>query len=144
MTLDICVHQAYNGLMTVARSTFTVQSWDEQTYEERDPGKLTQAAVVQALAGDIEGRSDVRWIMAYTAADAAEFVGVHTVTGSVGGRTGSFVLRSTGTFDGATAAGALTVVAGSGAGALAGISGTGTFTAPMGDQASVTLDYELG
>ena len=53
--------------MTTANATFTVQGWDEQTFEERDPGKLTIASVQQAVTGDIEGSSDVRWIMAYTA-----------------------------------------------------------------------------
>ena len=130
--------------MTVANASFTVQGWDEQTFEERDPGKLTIASVQQAVTGDIEGSSDVRWVMAYTADDAAEFVGVQSVTGSIGDRTGSFVLRSVGTFDGKTAAGDVTVVAGSGTGDLAGISGTGSFTAPMGDEASITLDYQLG
>lgn len=130
--------------MTVANATFTVQGWDEQTYEDRGPGKLTQAAVQQELSGDIEGSSDVRWTMAYTAADRAEFVGIHTVTGELAGRSGSFVLRSVGTFDGSQALGELTVVDGSGTDELAGISGTGSFTAPMGDTATVTLDYSLG
>ncbi len=142
--MDISMTKSYEGVMTVANATFTVQGWDEQTYEDRDPGKLTQAAVEQAISGDIEGSSDVRWIMAYTAADAAEFVGVQTVTGALGGRTGSFVLRSVGTFDGSTARGELTVVEGSGIGQLSGITGSGSFTAPMGDQASLTLDYDLG
>jgi hypothetical protein len=130
--------------MTTANATFTVQGWDEQTFEERDPGKLTIASVQQAVTGDIEGASDVRWIMAYTADDAAEFVGVQSVTGSLAGKEGSFVLRSVGTFDGKTAAGDVTVVDGSGTGDLAGISGTGSFTAPMGDEASITLEYQLG
>ena len=130
--------------MTTANATFTVQGWDEQTFEERDPGKLTIASVQQAVTGDIEGTSDVRWIMAYTADDAAEFVGLQSVTGSLAGKEGSFVLRSVGTFDCKTAAGDVTVVTGSGTGDLAGISGTGSFTAPMGDEASLTLDYELG
>jgi len=130
--------------MTVANATFTVQGWDEQTFEERDPGKLTIASVQQAVTGDIEGTSDVRWVMAYTADDAAEFVGVQSVTGALGGRSGSFVLRSVGTFDGKTAAGDVTVVAGSGTDDLTGISGAGSFTAPMGDEASITLDYQLG
>ncbi len=130
--------------MTAANGTFTIQGWDEQTYAERGPGKLTQASVQQDLAGDIQGSSEVRWVMAYTAADAAEFVGIHAVTGTLGGKDGSFVLRSVGTFDGAKAVGELTVVEGSGTGDLAGITGTGSFTAPMGDEASMTLDYELG
>ena len=82
--------------------------------------------------------------MAYTADDRAEFVGIQVVTGTLGGKQGSFVLRSVGTFDGSKAVGELTVVDGSGTGDLSGISGTGSFTAPMGDTASLTLDYELG
>jgi hypothetical protein len=130
--------------MTTANATFQVTGWDEQTFGELDgDGKLTQASVQQAISGDIEGSSDVRWLMAYTADDRAEFVGVQTVTGALGGKSGSFVLRSVGTFDGKQAVGDLTVVEGSGTGDLAGIAGTGTFEAPMGDTATVTLDYSL-
>jgi Protein of unknown function (DUF3224) len=130
--------------MTTANATFQVTGWDEQTFVELDgDGKLTQASVQQAISGDIEGSSDVRWLMAYTADDRAEFVGVQTVTGALGDKGGSFVLRSVGTFDGKQAVGDLTVVEGSGTGDLAGIAGTGTFEAPMGDTATVTLDYSL-
>ena len=130
--------------MTTANATFQVTGWDEQTFVELDgDGKLTQASVQQAISGDIEGNSDVRWLMAYTADDRAEFVGVQTVTGALGDKSGSFVLRSVGTFDGKQAIGDLTVVEGSGRGDLAGIAGTGTFEAPMGDTATVTLDYSL-
>jgi len=130
--------------MTTASATFQVTGWDEQTLVELDGGgKLTQASVQQAISGDIEGSSDVRWLMAYTADDRAEFVGVQTVTGALGDKSGSFMLRSVGTFDGKQAVGDLTVVEGSGSGDLAGIAGTGTFEAPMGDTATVTLDYSL-
>jgi hypothetical protein len=130
--------------MTTANATFQVTGWDEQTFVELDGGgKLTQASVQQAISGDIEGSSEVRWLMAYTAEDRAEFVGVQTVTGALGDKSGSFVLRSVGTFDGKQAVGDLTVVEGSGTGDLAGLAGTGTFEAPMGDTATVTLDYSL-
>jgi hypothetical protein len=130
--------------MTTANATFQVTGWDEQTFVELEgDAKLTEASVQQAISGDIEGTSDVRWLMAYTAADQAEFVGLQTVTGALANRSGSFVLRSVGTFDGKQAVGDLTVVEGSGTGDLAGISGTGTFEAPMGDTATVTLDYFL-
>jgi hypothetical protein len=130
--------------MTTANATFQVTGWDEQTFVELDGGgKLTQATVQQAISGDLQGSSDVRWLMAYTAEDRAEFVGVQTVTGALGNKSGSFVLRSVGTFDGKQAVGDLTVVEGSGTGDLTGISGTGTFEAPMGDTATVTLDYFL-
>jgi len=130
--------------MTTANATFQVTGWDEKPYAEHGgSGKLTLAEVTQEISGDIEGSSDVRWLMAYTAADRAEFVGIQVVTGTVGGREGSFVLRSEGTFDGAVAAADVTVVAGSGTGGLAGIAGTGRFTSPMGETAEVTLDYTL-
>jgi hypothetical protein len=130
--------------MTTAKATFQVTGWDEQTFVELDGnGKLTQAAVQQAISGDIEGRSDVRWLMAYSADDRAEFVGIQSVTGALAGKKGSFVLRSVGSFDGKQAVGDLTVIEGSGTGDLAGIAGTGTFEAPMGDTATVTLDYSL-
>jgi len=130
--------------MTTANASFQVTGWDEQTFVERDGGgKLTQATVQQAISGDIEGSSDVRWLMAYTAEDRAEFVGVQTVTGALANKRGSFVLRSVGTFDGKQAVGDLTVVEGSGTGDLEGISGTGSFEAPMGDTATVSLDYFL-
>ncbi len=137
--------ESYKGSMTTANATFQVQGWDEQPYAERDSGgKLTEAKVQQAVSGDIEGSSDVRWLMAYSAADRAEFVGIQVVSGTLEGREGSFVLRSVGTFDGSQAVGELTVVDGSGDGDLAGIRGSGSFTAPMGDTASMVLEYELG
>ena len=138
---------SYKGRMTqsTAEATFTIQGWDEQPFAEREgSGKLTQAAVQQQITGDIEGSSDVRWLMAYTADDRAEFVGIQVVEGSLAGREGAFVLRSLGTFDGKQAVGDLTVVDGSGTGALRGITGTGRFVAPMGDTATVTLSYDLG
>jgi len=130
--------------MTTANATFQVTGWDEQQYAEHgDAGKLTEAKVTQQIEGDLEGSSDVRWLMAYSADDRADFVGIQTVTGSLAGKKGSFVLRSAGTFDGKVAEADVTVVEGSGTDQLAGLTGTGRFTSPMGDTATVTLDYSL-
>jgi hypothetical protein len=130
--------------MTTAKASLQVQGWDEQTYDERGgAGKLTQASVQQSITGDIEGSTEVRWIMAYASDTKAEYVGVQVVTGTLAGKEGTFVLRSVGTFADGLASGDLTVVEGSGTGELAGISGSGQFSAPMGDTATMTLDYEL-
>ena len=78
---------SYKGPMTTANATCQVQGWDEQPYDDRDgAGKLTAATVQQSITGDIEGSTDVRWLMAYTADDRAEFVGIQVVTGTLGGR----------------------------------------------------------
>jgi Protein of unknown function (DUF3224) len=130
--------------MTTANATFQVTGWDEKPYAEHgDSGKLTEARVTQQIEGDLEGSSDVRWLMAYSADDRADFVGIQTVTGSLAGKQGSFVLRSAGTFDGKVAEADVTVVEGSGTDQLAGLTGTGRFSSPMGDTATVTLDYSL-
>jgi Protein of unknown function (DUF3224) len=125
---------------------FKVAEWDERTYAETEGGgKLTQASVKQAFSGDIEGDGTVEWLMCYRPDETADFIGLQRIVGRVGGRFGSFVLLQTdGTFDGKEARGALAVVPGSGTGDLRGLRGEGEFTAPLGSEASVSLDYELG
>jgi hypothetical protein len=132
-------------MSTHATSTFQVESWDEQTYTDIGDGrKLTRASVEQAISGDIEGAGTVEWLMCYRPDDTADFVGLQRVDGRLGERSGSFVMRTAGTFDGKEARGELTVVPGSGTGDLGDLNGSGEFRAPLGSAASVTLDYEVG
>ncbi|HEX3623174.1 MAG TPA: DUF3224 domain-containing protein [Acidimicrobiales bacterium] len=129
--------------MTTATGTFTVRAWDEAPYEERDGGaKLTRAAVTLAFSGDLEAEATVQWLMSYAPDGTAAFVGLQLVAGTLGGRAGSFVLQDVGTFAGGVARGAWSILAGSGAGDLAGISGSGSFEA--GQDAIYSLDYEAG
>ena len=131
-------------MTTRARAVFQVTGWDEQPYEDLEgSGRLTRAAVTQTFSGDIEGDGAVTWLMAYTADDAADYVGIQRITGRLGDREGTVVLTTTGSFDGQVAAGTWRVVAGSGTGGLAGISGSGEFRAPLTGEPSVTLDYDL-
>ena len=81
--------------------------------------------------------------MCYREDQTADFVGLQRFEGSVGDRNGSFVLTSNGTFDGKVAAGEMRMVDGSGTGDLAGIAGDGSFSAPLGCEASVELDYSV-
>jgi hypothetical protein len=129
--------------MATARATFQITSWDEQTYEDLDgPAKLTRATAGQTFSGDIVGEAAVTWVMAYNSDDDATFVGLQRITGRVGDREGTLVLTSSGHFDGAVAAGDLTVVGAYGG--LAGLTGSGAFTAPLAGEPELTIDYELG
>jgi hypothetical protein len=129
---------------TQATATFKIDSWDEQPYVETDEGgKLTRASVKQSYSGDVEGQGEIEWLMCYRPDQTAEFLGFLRLTGTVGGRSGSVVLQSIGTFDGGKAGGPLTIVRGSGTGELAGITGGGEFSAPRGGQPSVSLDYDF-
>jgi hypothetical protein len=129
--------------MTKAKGSFEVASWDEETYEELDGGKLTRASVTQTFTGDLDGEGAVQWLMSYRRDGTAHFVGLQRIRGSIGERTGSFVMETIGEFDGKVAAGTWAVVAGSGSADLERLRGTGSFEAPLGPKASFELDYDL-
>ncbi len=123
---------------------FEVTAWDEKPYEEIEGGgKLTRAHVMQTTHGDFEGEATTDYLMCYREDSTASYVGLQRVVGRLGGRPGSFVLQVTGAFAGGVASGSLLVLAGSGTGDLRGLRGQGTFEAPIGSRASVTLDYAL-
>jgi hypothetical protein len=130
--------------MPKAKGSFDVTSWNEDAYEEFDGGgKLTRASVEQKFTGDLEGDGAVQWLMSYASDGTAHFVGLQRVTGSIGDRAGSFVLETTGDFDGTVAKGAWSVVPGSGTAGLKDVRGRGSFEAPMGGKPSFELDYEI-
>ena len=133
--------------MTELSGKFAIASWTEETYDDRvdagSPAKLTRASVGQTYSGDIEGTGSAEWLMSYGGDGTARFVGLQKIDGTVGGRTGSLVLDSIGVFDGSTASGELTVIAGSGAGQLAGVTGGGRFDAPMGGEPTWELTLDL-
>jgi len=130
---------------TTATATFQISGWDEGVYADLDgDAKLSRAEVGQTFTGDIEGEGSVTWLMAYTSEKSAEYVGLQRVSGTLGGADGSFLLTTQGAYDGAVAEGTWTVVAGSGTEGLAGLTGSGTFRAPLAGEPVVTLDYDLG
>lgn len=130
--------------MAKVEGSFEVTSWNEDRYEELESGgKLTRASVEQVFTGDIVGEGAVRWLMFYRSDGTAHFVGLQRVRGFVGDRAGSFVLETTGEFDGREARGAWSVVPGSGTGDLGGLRGSGTFRAPHGSEAAYDLDCEF-
>jgi len=65
------------------------------------------------------------------------------VVGRIGGRSGSFVLQLSGTFEDGTVKATWSVVPGSGTNDLRSLRGEGHFAAPSGQSASVTLDYDI-
>ena len=73
----------------------------------------------------------------------ASFSGFEKVVGNLGGRTGTFVLRHTGSYNGEKATTECEVVPGSGTDELAGLSGTGGFSAGHAEEHEMTLDYAV-
>lgn len=131
--------------MAAPTGTFTVKKWEEEPYREFDDGsKLTRATVTQSFHGEIEGEGSVEYLMAYREDGTADYVGLQYVEGTVGDRSGSFVLHLTGSFDGEAAKGIWYVAKGLGTGDLRDMRGEGEFQAPHGSEGSFTLYYDFG
>ena len=131
--------------MTVARGSFEVTGGTEDPYDELEGGiRLTHASGSQAFSGDVAGEGAVHWLMLYRADKTAHFVGLQRITGSVGGRTGSFVASAEGDHDGTGSTIAFSIIPGSGTGELSGIAGDGSLVAKGGPTGTYELDYTFG
>ncbi|HEX6533527.1 MAG TPA: DUF3224 domain-containing protein [Gemmatimonadaceae bacterium] len=133
-------------MSTRATGHIVNKGWNEQPYHEMESGrKLSRASVVNDFHGDIEGKGTLEYLLNYDTPTTGSYLGYERVVGSLGTRTGSFVLEHRGTWDGPTVHGSWSVVPGSGTGELAGLSGTGGFVARHGDKETpYTLDYSIG
>ena len=127
-----------------ANARFAIKSWDEKSYEEsQDRPRLTRASVNKTYTGDIDGEGQVEYLMMYRSDGSATFVGLERVVGQIGGRTGTFVLQRTGTFEGGQARESYSVIPGSASGGLQGLQGDGRSTVGHGLEHPFTLSYEL-
>ena len=127
---------------TRANAVITVRKYDPAAYEEPAGGPvLTRIHVEESFSGDISGDGVVEFLQAAQADGSASFVGIERVTGTVGGRAGTFLLQDAGTVQDNIVSGDWFVIPGSGTGALAGLRGEGGFRANLGEGAQVHLDY---
>ena len=131
--------------MAHAAGTFTVTSWDENTYQELDGnGKLTKASVEFAIEGDLTAKASWNEVMCYRPDGAAVFTGYQHMSGQLAGHEGSCVLLADGEFAAGEARTRWQVVAGTGTGGLAGLTGSGSSIATATPPGTYTFDYSLG
>src|SRR4051794_39952515 len=99
---------------TRATGHIEVHTYEPTVYDQGAAGApgLTEIEVSEAFSGDITGEGTARFLQVVLADGSASFVGVERVTGTVGGRVGSFVLQDTGTLSGNTVSGQWFVVPG--------------------------------
>jgi Protein of unknown function (DUF3224) len=127
---------------TRASAVITVHVYQPVAYDEPAEGPaLTRIHVEEHFTGDISGEGVVEFLQAAAADGSASFVGIERITGTVGGRTGTFLLQDAGTVQGNLVSGDWFVIPGSGTGQLAGLRGEGGFSANLGEGAQVHLDY---
>ena len=127
-----------------AKGTFEIKGWDEKPFNEMNGlPKLTRASVIKSYQGDITGDGTLEYLMMYRDDGSASFIGLERLVGSIGGRSGSFVLQHSGIFKEGVATVTLVVVPGSGTGDLRGLRGNGEFAVGHQQPYSMTLDYDF-
>ncbi len=133
-----------------ATATYSPTKWDEKPYNELlPPMRMTKASVEFAFKGQLEGHGQTEFLMFYSEFDekdvhksTAFYIGLTRFTGTLVGKSGSFVLEERGSFGAGTASSTAMIVAGSGTEQLRGITGSAKSTATQtGSQ--FELDYQL-
>ena len=128
--------------MPIARGPMEVNIDAEPPFLEQEGLKLNRNTVRKEFSGDMVGTSEAQMIAAFTdTPGSAGYVAIEYFTGSVDGKSGSFVLQHSGLMNRGDAQLAVTIVPDSGAGELTGISGTLEIDNNDG-QHSYVLHYE--
>ncbi|MET9486032.1 DUF3224 domain-containing protein [Nocardia sp. NPDC006630] len=127
---------------TRVEAVITVHKYEPSVYEEPAAGPvLSKIHVEESFSGGIEGDGVVEFLQSGNADGTASFVGIERITGSVDGKSGTFLLQDNGTVADNIVSGDWFVVPGSGTGDLTGLRGTGGFRANLGEGAQVWLEY---
>jgi len=130
--------------MPRAISTFTLDSWDEQTWDEHDGVKLAKARVTKTWRGDLEGTSVTEILTVLTPVETSRaYFGVERFEGSINGRQGSFVLQHSALASLDQAAPSWVVMPDAAGGELRGLRGRGEIVIMPDGGHTFTLDYEL-
>jgi hypothetical protein len=125
-----------------ASGTFEVKLMPQAAEDGADAG-LGRMSIDKQFHGDLEGTSKGQMISAMgSVKGSAGYVAMERVTGTLKGRTGSFVLQHSGTMNRGAPQLSVTVVPDSGTGQLTGLAGTLTIKIDEGKH-SYEFDYTL-
>ncbi len=127
---------------TRASGTFDVKLNPQAPDDPSDPAPLGRLTIDKEFHGDLTGTSKGQMLATGTAVDgSAGYVALERVTGTVAGRSGTFVLQHYGLMDRGVGQLTVTVVPDSGTDELTGLSGQ--MTIDMTDGHAYTFDYTL-
>ncbi|HWO68326.1 MAG TPA: DUF3224 domain-containing protein [Umezawaea sp.] len=124
-------------MTTQVKATFTITRWDESAYETGEP-KLASVTVGKTFTGSLEGTSTAQLLTCTAENGSAGYVASEQFTGTLDGRTGTFVLQHGATMSHSGPSFFGHVVPGSATGDLKGLTGTARMEHEL-----ITLDYDL-
>ncbi|MGC5019440.1 DUF3224 domain-containing protein [Micromonospora sp. DT47] len=127
-----------------AEGTFTLDSWDQEAYDEAEGAVLGEARITKTFTGDLSGTSTTRILMCRAQVEtSAAYAGFERFTGSLAGRKGSFVLHHNATAEDETGSLSWTIVPDSGTDELRDLRGGGRIVVGPDGGHAYLLDYEL-
>ncbi|WP_199433900.1 DUF3224 domain-containing protein [Qaidamihabitans albus] len=131
----------------MADNIFTMRTWDEKVVAGPEDGpRYAHAHTTFAYTGVIEGTSTCDYLVYYASegyeGDGQTSPGFELIEGTVGGRTGSFLVRHDVGYDANGIRDTWTVIPGSATGELTGLTGTGHM-AGNSESMPYTFDYSL-
>jgi hypothetical protein len=125
-----------------ASASFTNDRYDEEPYGESEGPEVSRVHISRTFSGDLAGESTAELLIAKSEGGGG-YVGHDRISGTLQGKSGTFVFQHTGLMgpEGVTNTG--TIVPGTGTGELEGIAGEGTMLADEEGNHTLTLVYEL-
>ncbi|GGO89119.1 DUF3224 domain-containing protein [Wenjunlia tyrosinilytica] len=125
-----------------ATGTFTIDTWEDRVYDEREGATLGKVHVEKTFEGALKGTGTAELLTVLDGeGNPAVYVAVERFTGTLDGRPGTFVLHHTAP-GGPGERMSVRVVPGTATGELIGL--TGTLTIDIDDQGahSYTLEHD--
>jgi hypothetical protein len=135
----------YKGeiMPTYAKGVFEVKLTPYPVGKDVEVSPVGRLSIEKQFRGDLQATSRGEMLAAGTSVkDSAGYVAIEQVTGSLGGRTGTFVLQHSGTMNRGTPKLSVTVVPDSGTGELEGLQGQMAITIEGGEH-SYMFEYSL-
>ncbi|GAA2756065.1 DUF3224 domain-containing protein [Actinopolymorpha rutila] len=132
-----------------ATGSFEITRWDATTEEEDGGVTIASVLVGKEFRGGLTGTSAARLLtVTGQVPTSAAYVAVERMTGSLDGRTGSFVVQHSATMEGdggeQHSTMTVTVVPDTGTGELAGIRGEVTITVHEDGSHTYAIEYDFG
>ena len=111
-------------LTTHATGTFDVKLTPQPSEDKTDDATLGRMTIEKQIHGDLEATSKGQMLTAGTPVKgSAGYVAIERISGTLHGRTGTFILQHTGTMNRGALQLSITVVPASGTGQLTGLTG---------------------
>ncbi|MFN8539254.1 MAG: DUF3224 domain-containing protein [Thermomicrobiales bacterium] len=118
-----------------ATATLGIKSWEEAPSTIEGGPNLVRASVRQTYEGEIAGEGTLEYLMIHQANGFVPTPALERVVARIGDRSGSFVIRHTGSYADNAARSTFEIVPGNATGDLQGITGSAPCTGPTNNPA---------